>query len=164
MTPGSRSVVDSWKQAGRFFLWRFTENTRNFPGWHFMVDSAASASIAALLRSIAQRETVCSRTIVVSLPTAEVLRIPNNRNSQCVAPERVRLESDLLDGNAWALVEDGAVVHWRLGTQNLRDVADVFADPDKYFDSNVGQEPPLWSWGVLAQSPPNKSLGRKRGG
>ena len=91
----SRSVVDSWKQAGRLFFWRFTENTRNFPGWHFMVDRGASTSIATLLRSMAQSASICSRTIVVSLPTAEVLSIPNNRNSQCVAPERLRVELDL---------------------------------------------------------------------
>jgi hypothetical protein len=160
----SRRVVDSWKQAGRLFFWRFTENTRNFPGWHFMVDRAASTSIAALLRSMAQSESLCSRTIVVSLPTPEVLSIPNNRNSQCVAPERLRIELDLSGGDAWALVEDGAVVHWRLGAESLRRVADVFADPAKYFGSTVGQEPVLWSWGVLTQSPPNKSLGRTRGG
>src|SRR3954469_24185047 len=128
-----------------------------------MVDAAASTSIAALLRSMARSETVCSRTIVVSLPTTEVLSIPNNRNSQCVAPERVRIELDLSVSDVWTLVEDGAVVHWRLGTQSLRGVADVFADPDKYFDSTIGQEPALWSWGMLIQSPPDKSLERKRG-
>jgi hypothetical protein len=148
--PNSRNAIDHWKQAGRLFFWRFTENTRNFPGWHFMVDRAASLSIAALLRGMAQRTSACARTIVVSLPTAEVLSIPNNRNSQCVAPERLRIELDLSSGDAWALDEDGAVVHWRLGVERLRHMADVFADPVKYFDSTVGQEPPLWSWGVLA--------------
>lgn len=158
----SRSVVDSWTQAGRLFFWRFTQNTRNFPGWHFMVDRAASTSIAALLRSMAQSASLCSRTIVVSLPTAEVLTIPNNRNSQCVAPERLRIELDLSGSDAWSLVEDGTVVHWRMGADSLRSVADVFADPAKYFDSTVGKEPVLWSWGVLTQSPPNKSREWKR--
>ena len=159
----SRSVVDSWKQAGRLFFWRFTENTRNFPGWHFMVDVAASASIAALLRSMSQSESPCSRTIVVSLPTAEVLSIPNNRGAQCVAPERLRIESDPSVKDAWALVEDGAAVHWRLGAQTLRNVAAVFADPAKYFDSSVGKDPVLWSWGVLTESPRNKFPERTRG-
>jgi hypothetical protein len=158
----SRSVVDSWKQAGRLFFWRFTENTRNFPGWHFMVDRAASASIAALLRSMAKSESPCSRTVVVSLPTAEVLSVPNNRHSPCVAPERLRIELATSDAKCWLLTEDGAVVHWLIGSDNLRDVADVFADPAKYFDSTIGENPPLWSWGVLTQSPPNKSLERTR--
>jgi hypothetical protein len=158
----SRSVVDTWKQAGRLFFWRFVENTRNFPGWHFMVDRAASASITALLRSMAQSGSPCSRTVVVSLPTAEVLSIPNNRGSQCVAPERLRIELDQSDANAWALVEDGAVVNWQMGAASLRNAAAVFADPVKYFDSAIGKEPVLWCWGMLTQSPPKKSRERAR--
>ena len=158
----SRSGVGSWKQAGRLFFWRFTENTRNFPGWHFMVDRAASTSIAALLRSMAQSASPCSRTVVVSLPTAEVLSIPNNRNSQCVAPERLRVELAPSGAKAWALIEDGAVVHWQLDADSMRNAADVFADPAKYLDSTIGREPVLRSWGMLAQSPPNTSLKRTR--
>jgi hypothetical protein len=158
----SRSVVDSWKQAGRLFFWRFTEDTRNYPGWHFMVDHAASTSIAGLLRSMAQSEFLCSRTVVVSLPTTDVLSVPNNRQSPCVAPERLRIELAVSDARCWLLIEDGAVVHWQLGADSLRKVADVFADPMKYFDSTIGEEPVLWSWGVLAQPPPNKSLERTR--
>lgn len=158
----TRNIVDSWKQAGRFFFWRFTENTRNFPGWHFMVDRAASTSIASLLRFMAQSETACSRTVVVSLPTVEVLNVPNNRNSQCVAPERLRIESVPANTSHWALDEDGAVVHWQLGVDSLRSTADVFAHPDKYFDSTIGQAPALWCWGTLAQAPPDASRKRSR--
>jgi hypothetical protein len=158
----SRSIVDSWKQAGRLFFWRFTENTRNFPGWHFMVDTVASASIAALLRSMAQSEFPCSRTVVVSLPTADVLSVPNNRQSQCVAPERLRIELVVSDAKAWLLTEEGAVVHWHLGADSLCKVADVFADPTRYFDSTIGEDPVVWSWGLLKQSSPNKSLKRTR--
>jgi hypothetical protein len=158
----SRSVVAGWKQAGRLFFWRFTENTRNFPGWHFMVDHAASASIAALLRSMAKSESPCSRTVVVSLPTAEVLSVPNNRHSPCVAPERLRIELATSDAKSWLLTEDGPVVHWLLGADSLFDMADVFADPTKYFDSTIGEKPALWSWGILTQSSPNKSLERTR--
>lgn len=160
----ARSSVDSWKQAGRLFFWRFTENNRNFPGWHFMVDRDASTSIAALLRSMSQSQSACSRSVVVSLPTAEVLSIPNNRNSPCVAPERLRLELDQTTSDAWELVEEGAVVHWRLGANTLRHMADVFADPAMYFDSTVGRDPVLWCWGLLAQTTPGKSRGRARGG
>jgi hypothetical protein len=159
----TRNAIDSWKQAGRLFFWRFTENTRNYPGWHFMVDRTASASIAALLRSMAHSSTPCSRTIVVSLPTTEVLRVPNNRNSPCVAPERLRVELTLESSDAWSLVEDGAVVHWQLGINRLREVIDVFADPISYFDSTIGQNPVLWSWGILTQSPSKTSGKRKRG-
>ena len=159
----SRRVVDSWKQSGRLFFWRFSENTRNFPGWHFMVDRAASASIARLLRSMAKSASTCSRTVVVSLPTTEVLAIPNNSHSQCVAPERLRIELTVSDAASWAITEDGAVVHWQLGADSLRAAADVFADPMKYLDSTIGRDPVLWSWGILTRSSPNKSVERTRG-
>jgi hypothetical protein len=128
-----------------------------------MVDHAASTSISDLLRSMARSESPCSRTVVVSLPTTDVLSVPNNRHSQCVAPERLRIELASSDAKSWLLTEDGAVVHWHLGADSLRKVADVFADPMKYFDSNIGEEPVLWSWGMLTQSSPNKSLERTRG-
>ena len=156
------SIVETWKQAGRFFFWRFTENTRNYPGWHFMVDRAASVSIAALFRSMAQSESACHRTVVVSLPTVEVLNVPNNRNSPCVAPERLRIELTTADANHWALMEDGALVHWQMGADSFRKTADVFAHPEKYFDSTIGRAPALWCWGTLAQSPTDTS--RKRHG
>jgi hypothetical protein len=159
----TRNIIDSWKQAGRFFFWRFTEHTRDFPGWHFMVDRAASASIAALLRSMAQSESACSRVVVVSLPTVEVLSVPNNRHSQCVAPERLRIESNPADARHWSLVEEGAVVHWQLGADSLRHAAEVFADPAKHFDSTMGQEPALWCWGLLAHTPIETSRKRRRG-
>ncbi len=146
----SRNPVDSWKQAGRLFFWRFTENTRNFPGWHFMVDRAASESISALFRCMAQSETPCSRSVVVSLPTTEVLAVPNNRTSGCIAPEKLRVELAFGAAASWQIVEDGAVVHWQMSAENLRAAADVFAQPAKYFDSTIGKNPALWSWGLLS--------------
>ena len=122
----------------------------------------SGVSISALLRPMAQSESPCSRTVVASLPTAHVLSVPNNCQSQYVAPERLRIELAIADTKSWLLTEDGAVVHWHLGADSLRKVADVFADPTKYFDSTIGEEPALWSWGVLPQSSPDKSLERTR--
>ena len=144
-----RSPVNTWKQSGRLFLWRFTENTRNFPGWHFMVDRAAAASLSELLKAMARGTPPCFRGVVVSLPTAEVLAVPNNRHSGCVAPEKLRVELDPEDADSWAFEEEGAVLHWRMGAHKLQLAADVFGDPVKYFDSSIGKSPALWSWGLL---------------
>ena len=45
---------------------------------------------------------------------------------------------------------------------SFRKTADVFAHPEKYFDSTIGRAPALWCWGTLAQSPTDTS--RKRHG
>jgi acyl-homoserine lactone acylase PvdQ len=36
-----------------------------------------------------------------------------------------------------------------MSAENLRAAADVFAQPVKYFDSTIGKNPALWSWGLL---------------
>ena len=157
------SELDTWRQSGRLFFWRFTENVRNYPGWHFMLDSAGAISVSSLVRAMSRSSTPCIRTVQVSLPTAEVLRVANNRNAGCVAPTKLRIELDTADSTAWSLNDDGVAAHWRLGSRTATAVADAFADPAKYFDSAIGTKPVLWSWGLLQGSPPNKSLGRTRG-
>jgi hypothetical protein len=112
---------------------------------------------------MAKSESPCARAVVVSLPTAEVLGVPNNRYSPCVAPERLRIEMITTEAKSWLLTEDGAVVHWRLDAESLCDVADVFANPAKYRDSTIGENPALRFWGVLPHSAPEKSPGRTRG-
>jgi hypothetical protein len=154
--------IDNWRQSGRLFFWRFTENVRSYPGWNFMLDSAGAISVSSLVRAMSKSSTPCIRTVQVSLPTVEVLRVANNRSAGCVAPTRLRIEIDTADPATWSLNDDGVAVHWRLGSHTATAVADAFADPAKYFDSAIGTKPVLWSWGLLQVSPSNKSLERMR--
>jgi hypothetical protein len=141
--------IETWKQSGRLFLWRFTDNVRNFPGWHFMLDSTGSKSIASLLHAMSKSATSCDRIVQVSQPTTEVLRVPNNRSAGYVSPTKLRIELDASDADAWALDDDGVALHWRLGSRTAAVAADAFSDPSKYLGSSIGAKPPLWSWGLL---------------
>jgi hypothetical protein len=154
--------IGAWKQSGRLFFWRFTENVRNYPGWHFMVDSTASTSVAGLLHAMSKSETSCTRIVQVSHPTTEVLRVANNRSAGCVAPTKLRIELDANDADAWSLDDDGVALHWRLGARTAAVAADAFANPVDYFDSAIGAKPALWSWGLLKPASTRKSPARTR--
>jgi hypothetical protein len=156
MTVRPFKDIGSWKQSGRLFLWRFTDNVRNFPGWHFMLDSTGSKSIAGLLNAMSKSDTSCIRIVQVSQPTTEVLRVPNNRDAGCVTPTKLRIELDVTDADAWALDDDGVALQWRLGSRTAAEAADAFSDPAKYLGSSIGAKPPLWSWGLLKSSPGSK--------
>jgi hypothetical protein len=164
VTTAVRTVsnVGAWKQSGRLFFWRFTENVRDYPGWNYMLDPAGAKSVAALLHVMSKSETGCSRVVQVSQPTTEVLRIPNNRGAGCVTPTKLRIELDIADPDAWSLDDDGVALHWRLGSRTAQIAEDAFANPGKYFDSTIGARPALWSWGLLKSASPSKSPGRKR--
>lgn len=149
MTTHAACHLDTWRQSGRLFLWRFTENVRNYPGWHFMLDRAGSISISQLMHAMSRTSGNCIRTVQISQPTTEVLRVPNNKASGCIAPTKLRIELDTADPTAWVLDDDGVAAQWRLGSSHASTVADAFADPAKYFDSSIGAAPGLWSWGLL---------------
>ena len=158
------STVDKWKQSGTLFFWRFKENERNYPGWHFMLDSFASESMAALLRAMRVSAESCERTIVVTRPTEVVLRVPNNRGGAAAwsAPAKLRLEYSVDNPAAWSLGAENSVVRWQLGAEHISIVAEAFADPIKFFDSSIGSDPVVWSWGLLERLVPNSSLERTR--
>ena len=72
-------------------LWRYTENQRNFPGWHLTADPAGCASLIALLDAFAADGTPSSRTLTVTAPTQAALAVPNNRSAAPVAPAKLRI-------------------------------------------------------------------------
>jgi len=78
----ARSAVESWQQRGSFYFWRYTENERNYPGWHFMVDAAASQSMAALASAFLAEGPHPARVLVLSPPSDVVLSVPNNKDGR----------------------------------------------------------------------------------
>jgi hypothetical protein len=81
----------AWKQTGSVALWRYTENQRNYPGWHLSADDAGCASLIALLDAFAADGNAGTRTLSVTRPTSEILAVPNNRSASCVAPDKLLL-------------------------------------------------------------------------
>lgn len=86
-------LPNAWKQSGRISLWRYTENQRNYPGWHLNADDAGCQSFAALLEALAT-DGCGSRTLALTSPTKAELRVPNNRGgfADWLAPTKLRVD------------------------------------------------------------------------
>lgn len=82
-----------WKQAGRVSLWRYTENERNFPGWHVTADAIGCSSLISLMDAFSSDSVASSRTVEVVAPTPEILAVPNNRSGRATwsAPTKLVL-------------------------------------------------------------------------
>lgn len=85
-------LANSWKQSGRISLWRYTENERNFPGWHLSADAAGCQSLLALLEALAA-DRAGFRTVAITVPTKPQLCVPNNKGGQAawLAPNKLRV-------------------------------------------------------------------------
>jgi hypothetical protein len=72
------SRVESWKLAGNVWLWRYGQNTKNYPGWNLAADETGWNSLFELIRRMAASPWACRREISVTKPTACILAVPNN--------------------------------------------------------------------------------------
>ena len=82
-----------WKQAGRVSLWHYTENDRNYPGWHLTADAAGCASLVALLDALVADGIPASRSVAITPPSKAQLGVPNNQSGSAAwrAPGKLRV-------------------------------------------------------------------------
>jgi hypothetical protein len=141
--------INSWRQTGTVFAWRYVENVENYPGWHLAFDPAGVRSFEDLLRRVAAASAgPAYRTIKVTHPTAKVLRIPNNRRSAVVAPQRLRV-SGLAAEDGWSATESAGNLNFAAGRGQLLGLADWLAADRDSFDTTYGRGPEFWYWGTV---------------
>ena len=152
--------IDKWVQNGKVFLWRYTENTRNYPGWHLALDFPAANSLLTLFSLMKGLNQPTMRTIRLSKPGSDVLAIPNNRRSGIVSKDKVRVNWTPDRKDEWSIDEPNDEVIMRLGERVLANIENAIQNPSKAFDTTIAMEPILWFWGIIDKSTANKALKR----
>jgi hypothetical protein len=139
----------AWRQQGNIAIWRYTENTRNYPGWHLTVDAPGAQSASVLVASLHADSPGSSRTVAVRAPSAAELRVPNNRTAGIVAPEKLRLTSHP-DSGHWHFEEVSGTLAFSFGAawvEPLRAAIGGIAHGEG--DFSIGppaREQRLWFW------------------
>ncbi len=82
-----------WKQAGSVSLWHYTQNERNYPGWHLTADAAGCASLVALFDALAADGIPADRSVAIKPPSMAQLGVPNNKSGLAAwrAPSKLRI-------------------------------------------------------------------------
>jgi hypothetical protein len=97
----------SWKQSGSVSLWYYTQNERNYPGWHITADVAGCESLITLLDLYAADGVPANRAVEITAPSRAQLRVPNNKSGSAAwrAPSKLRVA---FSGNPpdWSLPPD----------------------------------------------------------
>jgi hypothetical protein len=140
----------SWKQSGSVSLWRYTENLRNYPGWHLTADAVGCASVVTLLDALESDNSAVSRTIALVPPTPAVLAVPNNRSSAVIAPEKLRMSFSLAPSQ-WSFTESAAPAELTFGSNWLPQLRRAIAgisrgEGDYSIGESGGGNLPLWFW------------------
>jgi hypothetical protein len=144
----SAGTFNQWKQSGLLYFWRYTENVRNYPGWHLAADEAGLAALTDLLRRLLGADDSATRTTRISPPSPVVLATANNRRSPVVSPERVSWTVSATDDD-WHFDERAAVLALRLGRHKVARMLQWLSNPHRAFDTTYGTSPPIWFWGTI---------------
>jgi hypothetical protein len=96
--------IDCWRLHGKVFLWRFAENTRNYPGWDCTADPEGCRSLLDLFTLMADAACSSKKDITITRPTEEIATRPGHRcGGEWLSPGRLRLvypKSKVVD-NLW---------------------------------------------------------------
>lgn len=140
-----------WKQQGRISLWRYTENERNYPGWHLNADPAGCTSLLALLEELAQNPGA-HRTVQLSAPSPSQLQVPNNRGGRAAwsAPAKLSLACSAQPGS-WEFPPDLEPASLTIGSDWLEPLRTGIAGiPEGRGDYSIGHRKngnlSLWFW------------------
>lgn len=150
----------TWKPSGAVSLWRYTENTRNYPGWHLNADVAGCRSLLDLLDALAT-EPGSYRTIPLRPPSEAQLSVPNNRGAAPAAATKLRLA--VADAPAqWHLPADHDPATLTIGSDWLAPLRKGLLDITRgRGDYSIGEEDSdslrLWFWWGPREAPPARS-------
>lgn len=152
--------VTRWRQRGRVYLWRYKENTRNYPGWHMTADHEACTSLVELIDAMQVARWPSNATVAVSPPTDDILLVPNNRGgaARWTAPTSLKLKytRDQVDADFWSLGLQGGTLILAMGATALatlqKGILDIANGKGDYCigadeaHGTAGSDAVLWFW------------------
>lgn len=155
----SDPAVAQWRQRGQVYIWRYSEGTRKYPGWHMTADSEACVSLLELIDKMQSARWPSSVAISISRPINCILRVPNNRGGMAhwTAPEILKLKygKDQVAASHWSLEIQSNIVTMVVGSTKLsqlrRGISDIAnGNGDYSIDSEVvnsaTSDTCLWFW------------------
>ncbi len=144
-------LVFDCKQRGHIYLWTYTENKRNFSGWHLHVDEEAGAFLLELFHLMMVAKWTPFKDLKLSKPTKEVLRIPNNGRSRFFYIEKLRIKypKGKIVPSHWNMEVSGKEMELVVGLDKLKVLKQGIKDILEYRnDYSITHEngQRLWFW------------------
>jgi len=126
-----KTEIEKLKVSGKIFIWRYTDNDRNYPGWNLTVDKMASQDLSQLFRLMEQCDWSTKKSVSTSQPTDKELSVPNNRQGTAKWMSKPAITFIVRkDGGAdvWAVHEKKNEIEIALSKNRLQQLRDAILD------------------------------------
>jgi len=117
-----KDKIEKLNINGKIYVWKYIENSRNYPGWNFTADKKASESFTELFRLMQSCAWSSKKEIKTTIPTEIQIKIPNNRNGiakwKSVSKLSICLKK-IDDKNFWKIMEKEDEVEIHFGENKI---------------------------------------------
>lgn len=124
-----------WSQRGQLFLWKYTLNTRNYPGSHLTWDIDGQRSLIDLLELLENSSVGTSRTLKLHAPSETALSVPNNKVQKVISWEKLSIT--LVDSANSHLSETQNSLSMEANSEKLSELRDAIHQVEESRDEST---------------------------
>lgn len=113
-------VIEKFRISGKLFIWKYTENYKNYPGWNITVDNMGADKLDRLFELMINSEYPSEKQVDTYSPTDTQLNVPNNLNGKASWITKLNLiYKKFEDPNYWEIKENKNELKICFGTEKL---------------------------------------------
>jgi len=115
--------IYTYKQKGLLYFWKYTVNTKNYPGFQMSWENEGKSSFIEFLELLRQSSPGSYRTLSIGLPSEAVLGVPNNRPQKVIT--RTKLRIALAENDNSGIVLNEACISLKLTSLEIDTILDM---------------------------------------
>src|SRR4051812_37214169 len=123
-----KEQIEKLKISTGVYIWKYTDNDRNYPGWNMTVDNLASLELSQLFDMMEKCEWSTTKKILTTRPTDKEISAPNNRNGTAKWTTKSKIIFSLTINNApdyWMTTETIDELQISFGKERLKRLKDA---------------------------------------
>jgi|LakMenEpi03Aug12_release.lakeMendotaPanAssembly.Ray.scaffolds.fasta_scaffold1288176_1 hypothetical protein len=129
-----KEQIEKLKISGRVYIWKYTDNDRNYPGWNMTVDNSASQELSQLLDMMEKCEWSTNKNILTTRPTDNEISAPNNKNGVAKWTTKSKIIFSLktnMTPDFWVTTETADELEISFGKEKLKELKEAIINISK---------------------------------
>ena len=117
-----KEIINKLKVKGKIYIWKYLENSRNYPGWNITTDKIGGESLLELIDLMKTCKWSSKKTFQTIEPNKNQLNVSNNRNGKAEWKSAQNLTLNLkkeIEPDFWEVIDKGNDIEILLGNNSL---------------------------------------------
>lgn len=143
--------IEKFKFVGEIYIWKYTNNTKNYPGWNLTLNKEAAQNLLKLFDLMLKSEWSAKKNIQTAPVTQFQADIPQNRNSNWKSKPKILFKYNNNDLNEfWQIIETDDCVEILFGKEKLyklkESIHNIISGKSDFAISDSNEDNILYFW------------------